>query len=287
MKPHPATIALLLAPTVLIVTGIAVTPMLYAIYVSLHGARYLVIDDFVGFSNYLRLLRDPQTIAALATTLKYVFGSLIIVIPFAFILASVLNRPIRFIPVFRTIVLLPWILSEVVVAMLWAWILSASFGPVNYLLVSLGLERVRFFSTPELALPTVILINTWWSYALPTVLLLAGLQTVPHELYESAKVDGANLWVVVTKITLPIISTTLLITIILVTLLYFNRLTIILVLTGGGPLRATETLALRTYLEGFQSFRMGLSASLGVLIFLCNLAFSMGYIRVIRRDVTQ
>jgi len=280
-------ISLLIAPTLALVIGVSLYPMFYAFNVSVHNTHYLQIGDFVGFQNFITLFRDPAIIQIFTVTLKYVLGSLCCAIPLALLLAIILNRSLRFIQVFRVLVLLPWVFSEVTAGMLWSWVLNPSFGPINYLLAKMGLSKVLFLGSAATALPTVMFINIWWSYALPTVLILAALQTIPPELHEAARIDGAGSWAIFKHVTFPLIAPTVVVAAIQLTLIYFNKLTLVLVLTGGGPLRETMILSLQTYMEAFQNYRMNMATSLGIIIFLCNIIFSISYVSAIKREAAE
>ena len=199
------------------------------------------------------------------------------------IFALMLNRPIRFRAAFRTTLIVPWTLSQSVTAMLWLWLLNPSYGPVKFALDQAGLPVTGFLSNPDWALPIVCLVNTWMSFPLPTVLFLAALQTVPKELYEAARVDGASAWTVFWRVTLPFIKSTVMTTAIMVTLQFFNIVTLIYVMTGGGPLGTTQTLSLRVFLDGFFNFKVASAAAVGMVIFFLNIAFSFAYIRVLRQ----
>jgi ABC-type sugar transport system permease subunit len=135
-----------------------------------------------------------------------------------------------------------------------------------------------------LALPILILVNTWMTYPLPTVLFLAALQAVPRELYESARIDGCGGWASFWRVTLPYLQTTIVTTAIMLTLQFFNMVTLIYVMTGGGPLGLTQTLSLRVFLDGFFNFRVAGAAAVGMVIFVLNIVFSLSYIRVLRRS---
>lgn len=277
-------VALLLSPALLLVGLVSFYPMAHAVYVSFHKTRYLELEAFAALDNFTALARDPGVVRSVSVTLKYVLGSLGLALSLGMLLALTLNRPLRFGGLFRTIVLLPWVLSQVVTALLWTWLLEPSYGPVNYLLNEMGIGKVFFLASPMAALPTLIWTNVWASYPLATVLILAALQTVPLELYEAARIDGAGAWDRFTRITLPLISSTVLVAAIVLTLFYFNMVTLILVLTGGGPLERTETLGLRVFYEAFQNFRVGRATALAVVILLCNVVFSVTYVKILRRE---
>lgn len=274
---------MLLLPSLILVGGIAFYPIYYAVDISLYQTRFLQKTSFVGLAQYTRLLLDPEFIRALETSLKYTLGSLVLTLPIGMIFALLLNRPIRFRAAFRTILIIPWMLSQTVTGMLWLWMLNPTYGPIKYLLDQVEFHEVLFLENPDWALTIVVLVNTWLTYPLPTILFLAALQTVPRELYESAMIDGCGIWASFWRITLPYVQNTVMITAIIVTLRFFNMVTLIYVMTGGGPLESTQTLSVRVFLDGFFNFRLADAAAVGMIIFLLNILFSFSYIRVIRR----
>lgn len=274
---------LLLLPSLIILGGIAFYPIYYAVDISLYQTRFLQKMAFVGLGQYTRLLSDADFLRALRISLKFALGSLALTLPIGMIFALLLNRPIRFQATFRTILIIPWTLSQSVSGMLWVWVLNPSYGPVKYLLDQAGFTQVMFLSNPDWALTILILVNTWMTYPFPTVLFLAALQTIPRELYESANIDGCSTWASFWRVTLPYIQNTVMTTAIMVTLQFFNMVTLIYVMTGGGPLGTTQTLSLRVFLDGFFNFRLAAAAAMGMIIFLLNIAFSLSYLRVLRR----
>ena len=175
-------------------------------------------------------------------------------------------------------------MSQVIAALLWGWLLNADYGSIGYLASKAFATRLDVYGSPNLAMAGVVLANVWHSYAFPMVLLLAALQTIPAEVVEAARVDGAGRGSVFWRITLPLVRPTLLITVIMLTLHYFNMVTLLFVLTGGGPANATETLSVRLFNEAFLFQNLGFASMVGVIIFLLNLVFSLGYIRVLRQE---
>jgi len=273
-----------LAAAVLLVLLVSLYPILYAVRLSLYETEYLTIGRFVGLKNFVRAALDPRVQNAVRASLTYVFGSLALVLPIGLGLALLLNRPIRFRTAFRTILIVPWIVSQTVTAMLWAWLLNPNFGPVNYLLTTLGLGRVMFIANPGMAMKTLIAANVWQSYPYAMILLLAALQTIPGQLYEAALIDGASAAKCFRYVTLPMISNVLLVVVIMCTLHYFNMVTLMYVLTGGGPVFRTETLSLKVFLEAFTHWDMSLASTVGIAIFAFNVLFSLLYIRLLRRE---
>lgn len=272
---------LFLAPSLLFVLAISVYPIVYAIYVSLHDTVYLRLTAFVGLKHYVAFLTSSSGQNNILRSLIYVAGSLLLAMPLGVFLAVLLNREIRFRTIYRTLLVIPWVISQVVTALTWGWMVNAQFGPVPFLLSQFFGIRVDLLS-PELAMVTLITANVWQSFPYPMLLTLAALQTVPAEIKEAALVDGAGLWARFWRITVPLISSTILITLIMLTLHYFNMVTLPLVLTGGGPVSTTETLSLRAFLEGFQFNRYGFASAIAVYIFLFNVACSLLYIKILR-----
>lgn len=277
---------LFMLPAVLLVALVSIYPIAYSGFLSLFKTRFLERTAFVGFGNYYDLLTDLNVWRNFRLSLTYVAGSLAITIPFSLGVAMLLNQPVKFRAVFRAIIILPWAVSQTIIALLWAWLLNGDFGPGPYILELIGLGRVTPLSDPTQALIVLICVNAWASYPLATTLLLAAIQTIPAELMEAARVDGASRWKSFTLITLPLIRSTILITTILLSLHSFNMVTLVFILTGGGPVGSTEVLSLRTFNEAFQFWRIGYASALGISIFLINVVCSVVYIRAMRREAT-
>jgi multiple sugar transport system permease protein len=275
---------LFLVPSILLVVSVTFYPIIYAVRVSLYDTFYLKTTKFIGLRHYLKFLQDPAGWNNVVSSLVYTFGSLAIAIPFGLALALLLNMPIRCRVLFRTLIIVPWIVSQIVTALLWGWLLNPQFGPVNFFIREWFGAPFDFLGNAGSAMPTLILTNVWRSFAYPMLLLLAALQTVPEQLHEAAKVDGANVWQRFWKITLPLIRNTLLITVIMLSLHYFNMITLPFILTGGGPVGATDVLSLRVYREAFAFYHMGFASAVAVYIFIFNIVFSLLYIKILRTE---
>lgn len=273
-----------IAPTVLLLLLVVAFPIVYSFYVSLHQTDYLEIGRFAGLRHYLLLLRDDVIRRNVLVSVKYVIGSLLGAVPLGLLLAVVLNLRLPGSGWFRTVCALPWVISQTVTALLWIWLLDPSFGPVNYLLDRAGIGRINFVATEATALPVLVAVNVWMSYPFAMILFLAGLQTVPGELYEAARIDGATAAQRFRHVSLPLLRSTILATCVMLTLYYFTMVTLVLIFTGGGPIGSTEVLSLRVFNETFLYWRIGRAAALGVVIFLLNAVFSLVYVRVLRRD---
>ncbi|WP_011583081.1 MULTISPECIES: carbohydrate ABC transporter permease [Chelativorans] len=274
----------LLAPALIIALGISFYPAYYAVDISLHRTSFFQKLNFVGLDNYRRLFLNPEFAQALVATMKFTFGSVVLIIPMGLAFALLLNQPIRFSAFFRTVLILPWALSQSVTAMLWMWILNPSYGPGNFILEQLGLPSILFLSEPNWTIWIVTAVNAWMSYPLPMVLFLAALQTVPKELYDAAQIDGCSGWRQIWHISIPWIKSTIMTTLIVMTLQVVNMVTLLYVMTGGGPLGTTQTLSLFVFEDGFFNFKLASAACAGVIIFVLNIIFSMSYIRVLRQS---
>jgi ABC-type sugar transport system permease subunit len=279
MRPY-----LLMAPALLLVAAVSFVPLGQAILQSLHRSNYLDLGDFVGLLNYQRFLLSESGIQRAWNSLAFVLGSLLVAMPLGFGLALLLNLPLRARGLIRTLLILPWLVSNTVAAILWAWILSAQFGPVAPLLAALGVTMPNPMTSQALAMPALILCNAWGSYPLVMVFVLAALQTIPTELQEAARIDGATGWQRFRHIIFPLVRNTTLVTLVLTTLHTFNGVSIVLIMTGGGPVGATDVMALRVFEEGFKFYRMGLATAGAVIIFGLNIVFTIAYMRVLRGD---
>ncbi|MGB4135427.1 MAG: sugar ABC transporter permease [Microbacterium sp.] len=273
---------LLLSPALVLIILVAVVPIGLAVYYSLFSTSYLTVRDFVGFKNFADLFSSPRFHNALIVSLKYVIGSLALALLIALPLAASLTGAGRATSVLRAIVFLPWVISQVVTALLWVWMLNPSFGPISAMLAAFGIPPLEMLSSPGTAIVAIVIANVWATYPLATVLLLAAMQSVPDELYDAAAVDGCGPWRGFLHVTIPGIRSALAMTAINLTVYYFNMVTLIYTMTGGGPLRSTETIALNIYLEAFVNNRLSTASAYGVIALLLNIVFAVSYIRVLR-----
>jgi len=275
--------AVFIAPAIVAVFLVSIYPIFDAAVLSLFQTRYAEKLRFVGVANYLALWNDASIWASAGKSLVYTGASLALVLPLSLGLAMLLNSAIPLRSTARTIIVLPWVVSQTVVALLWAWLLNADFGPIAYAAQSLTGSRPALLASPIGAMAALIVVNVWASYPQATLLLLAAIQTVPGELHEAAHIDGASAWKRFRFVTLPLIKPTLQVVLIQLTLLYFNMVTLIFTLTGGGPLAATDTLALRVLKISFEDWNLGRGAALGLVITAINFAMSALYVRALRQ----
>ncbi len=274
--------AAFLLPAVAFVAVVSIYPIFDAVSLSVHATSYAQVGAFIGLRNYVALAFDPGIWRDGRNSLIYTAFSLALVLPYSMGLAILLNRPIPGRGLFRTLIIMPWVTSQTITALVWGWLLNGDYGALTYLLQLLAGHRIAVLASPAGAMATLIGINVWASYPLATLLFLAALQTVPKELYEAASVDGASRWGSFAHVTAPMIRPTALVVIIQLTLLYLNMVTLIYVLTGGGPLNGTETLAVTVLKMSFQNWEIGKGAALGMVLTAINVLFSLVYMRALR-----
>jgi multiple sugar transport system permease protein len=275
---------LLVLPAVLLVVLVTFFPILQAINLSFHQTNYLRQGRFVGLQHYLSFFADPLSRQNLKNSFAFTFGSLAFSLPLALGLALLLNRPFPGRAMFRTILIVPWVVSQLLTALLWRWLDSPPFGPLAYILGLLTSSRVDILGTPDTALGGVILANVWRTFPYAMILTLAALQTIPNELYEAARIDGAGRWNLFRYVTFPMIQNTFLIATIILSIHYFNMIELPLILTGGGPVNRTELLGLRVYREAFVLFKFGFGSAVAMIMFAVNIVVSLAYIRILRAE---
>jgi multiple sugar transport system permease protein len=271
-------------PAFLLVAAVSFLPLFYAIRQSVYSADYLELGDFVGLQNYTDLFNVGGGLWNLRSSFYFVGGTLALAIPLGVLLAVLLNRPILFRNFFRTILIFPWVVAQVVTGLLWMWLYDSRLGPLVDALGRLGITLPNPLTDVNLAMPSLIITNVWRSYPLVMVFTIAALQTVPVELTEAARIDVPSAWNRFWYVTFPLIKNTILVAVVLTTLHTFNTVTMVLVMTGGGPVDATQVLALRVFREGFQFYRMDIATTCAMVIFLLNIVFTLVFLRVLRRE---
>jgi multiple sugar transport system permease protein len=195
------------------------------------------------------------------------------------------KRGMRTSIVTRTAVLSAWAIPGVIIGIIWSILYEQSAaGILNYLLSFVGFGEVPFLSNPQVALASVTLANVWRGTAFSMILLYAGLQTLPDDVMEAARVDGANAWQRLTRVMLPLLAPMLFINLVIVSIETFNTFDMVLALTGGGPGRSTEIAALSVYNQIFEQFNLGQGAATAVLLVAVNLIMTFVYVRFLERD---
>lgn len=223
---------------------------------------------FVGLKNFKRLLSDETFRISFGNTIYYTVATVPLTLVCALLLAILLNKGIKGVKVYRAVFFLPYITSIVAVAVVWNMLLHPTMGPVNEFLKWIGIQNPPgWTASTEWALPAVIITSIWRSVGYYMVIYLAGLQGIPGELYEAATVDGANWWHKFKSITLPMLTPTTFFVMVMLTINSFKVFDLILVMTGGGPGRATNVLVYQIYNEAFINFKFGYSSAIAMVLF--------------------
>lgn len=260
-------------------------PMVSSAWVSLHEWNLISPMTWVGLDNYVHLLTDPGTRQVFTNTIFYIVGYFPLVYAGGLALAIVLNRRLAGRSAFRAAYFLPVVTSWVVVALVWQWLLNPSTGLVNQILGFFGLYEPGWWTDPTWAMPSVILASAWKDLGFVMVILLAGLQTIPQQLYEAARLDGASGWKVFRHVTLPLLSPATFFVVVITLINGFQVFDQVYVMTGGGPAGASQVVVGEIYDLTFRYGRAGEASALSWLLFLVILAVTALQIRGQRRWV--
>lgn len=258
-------------PALVLLVAVAYLPIIYAMALGFyHKTAFNPAMNWAGLYNFLWLLRDGDLWAALGRSLAFTIGSVSLQLVWGLFFALLLNRAFRGQAVFRSLVILPYLLPTIVVGLVFKWVLNPEYGIVNQVLMDLGLIRlpINFFGGLNSAMLSVIGVTVWQYGSFAALLIMARLQAISPKLYEAAKVSGAGPLRCFLDVTLPNLRTTLLLIALLRGIWMFNKFDIIWIITSGGPLQVTETLPLYAYRLAFQDFDFGKAAAACTIMFL-------------------
>lgn len=262
------------APALLVIAVFFFFPIVAAFLISLTDFDIYALADlanlrFVGLSNYAKLLETPLFWQALGNTLYFVVAGVPLSIAASLGAALLLNsRLARFKPLFRTALFAPVVTTLVAVAVIWRYLFNTRYGLLNYALGAIGIDPVDWLGDPHWAMPAIILFAVWKNFGYNMIIFLAGLQSIPEELYEAARIDGASLWRQFRSITLPMLSPVVLLVTILTVAGYFQLFAEPYVMTQGGPLQSTVSVLYFMYEEGFKWWNLGSASAVAFVLFL-------------------
>jgi len=254
---------LLVSPYLIFVVVFVLFPVVFCFFLTFHKWNIIAPMHFVGTANYTRLVHDRLFWKAIGNTLKFLLLHIPLQLVVSLLLAQLLNQQIRAKSFFRASFFMPVIVSGVVVTILWQQLLGYDSGLINRLLVTLGIQKTGWLIDPDIAIYSIAVMATWKNVGLYVILFLVGLQTVPTQYYEAAKLEGASRWQQFYHITLPMINPTIFMVVILSTIGGFSLFIEPYIMTGGGPLNTTLSAVLYIYKQAFQYYNMGYSATLG------------------------
>ncbi len=268
----------------LLVTGI---PIIMGLIMSFTNYDGFNTFDFIGFDNYIKMFQDEYFQISLTNNIIYTVATVTFTLIFALLLAVALNTGIRGTSIFRTLFFFPNISSMVAVGIVWSMLFHPTRGPINLFIQSLGIQSPpQWLVSSDTALLSIIIVAIWKQTGYYMILILAGLQSIPKQLYESAEIDGAGIIKQFFKITLPMLSPTMFMVTILSVINSFQVFDLVAVMTEGGPGRATNVLVYRIYQEGFNFSRFGYASAMAYFLFLIILVITLIQFRGQKKWVT-
>jgi multiple sugar transport system permease protein len=279
---------LLIMPAAVVIGAILIYPTLFNFLISTlewsWSASAAAPKPFVGLQNFVTLFNEARFWNALKVSILLLIFGILLEYVLGLGLALLMNEQVRGFKIFRTIFILPMILAPIVVGIQWRYLLSGNFGIVNYILTRMGFHPPSWLSDPHLTLGTIVVVDTWMYLPFVALILLAGLQQIPREIYEAAEVDGANAWAKFTSITFPALIPATIMVLLMRGTEIFRAFDVVYVMTGGGPGRSTEVLGMMLYKTAFSEGNLGTAAALALIIGFVGMVIGFFFIRMIRTD---
>lgn len=277
---------LFVMPAMILVIALLMYPVISSILFSFTNKHLLKPTyEFIGFTNYIDILTNPEFYTAFLTSIKWTVLSMVAQVFVGLVLAMSLNRIRKFKGIFRTLLIIPWAFPSIVIAFSWKWILNDIYGFLPNLLINLNITDtpISLLSNPALVFWTVLFINTWFGAPLMMVNILSALQTIPADQYEAAQIDGASSWQSFYHITLKHIRLVIGLLVVLRTIWVFNNFELIYLITGGGPTNITTTLPIYAYNTGWGMKQIGMASAITVILLLFLLTICFFYFKVLNK----
>jgi multiple sugar transport system permease protein len=278
--------AVFIAPALLGFLVFLLWPTLRGIYLSFTRFNLLTPAEWVGLDNYVRMVHDPIFWDSLSVTVEYVAINIGVQTVSALAIAVLLQRLTQS-AVLRGVVLTPYLMSNVVAGIVWLWILDTQLGIGNEIIAGLGFDRIPFLADETWAIPTIAFINVWRHVGYTALLLFAGLQAIPNDMYEAAKVDGASEWRMFWRITIPLLRPVLAVVLIMTVIGSFQVFDTVAVTTNGGPANATNVLQFYIYGAAFGRFQFGYASAMSVALLVVLSAITFLQYRLTRAGQTD
>lgn len=278
---------LLVTPGLAVFIAIIMYPFLSAILMSFTSRSLLSpVYENVGLQNYIKLFRDPYFFKTLLVTLLFVLGSTLLPFTLGLVWAIILNEKFRASEFLRGVTLVNWIIPGTAIGFLWSWIFNGQYGVLNGILLKLGLidEGISFLGQSSTALICVIIARTWQMLPWYMAFLLGGLQSVPMDRIEAARIDGANNWQVFWRIVIPSMRQIAFLVLALGAIGNLQHFDLPWTMTQGGPARATTTLSIEVYKTAFKNWKLGAAATVGTVWALLLMAFSFVYLKMVNES---
>lgn len=258
-------------------------PALRGLYLSFTDYNLLRPPTFIGFDNYVAISTDPVFWNSLGVTLEYVFINVGVQTIAALALAVLMQRFTRSMVV-RGVIMLPYLIANVIVALVWFWLCDYNLGIINAVLDFFGIDKVGFFGNENIAMGTIAMVNVWRHLGYTALLLFAGLQAIPKDVYEAAEVDGAGEWRVFRSVTLPLLRPVLAVVLVVTVVGSFQIFDTIAVTTGGGPVDSTRAINYYIYQRAFERLDFGYASALAVILMIILAAIALLQNKLLRAN---
>jgi ABC-type sugar transport system permease subunit len=270
-------------PALVLEAAFVFAPLLLSIWYSLHKVRYFELGAMVWLGNYLDVVTHPVFLNSLLVTALFSLTALFFTFLTGFALALFLNRDGPFSVLLRTVVLIPYVIAMLVGSLLLKWLFSADAGLIAMANAYLGMSIATILADPTYAMAALVANAIWRDSAFAMIMLMAGLKSIPPSLIDAAHIDGAGWWMTFRRIVLPLLKPAMLITMVRLLLHFANVLTFPLILTGGGPNNATDTVALRIFRVGFEDYDLGRANAMAILLCVFNVMAVMLLLAAFRK----
>lgn len=278
---------LLILPIIILIVIVVTLPEIWAVIMSLTDYRPGSPIKFIGFANFERILSDQNFLDSFWTTLRFVVYGVSLQIVLGTAVALLMARQFRGQKLWIALILAPMAMSPAILGTTWKYLFNSEFGPINYAMFQLGVEPIYWFTNASYAFAALLIVYTWNHIPGVFVLIYPALISIPPEYHEAAAIDGANKFQIFRYVTLPFIRPALIIALIFRTIISLRAFGEILVLTKGGPFRATEVMSIYLYKEGFVYFSWGTSAAVGVIILIVTLFIASPQIRLLAKQMME
>jgi multiple sugar transport system permease protein len=281
---------LLLLPIIILMAGLFIYPLLMTFRNSLFATKFGFGEmEFYRLGNFINLFQDEVFIITLKNTALWTIGNVIIQLTIPLVIALILNNKFKGAFIFRSLILIPWITPIVAVSMMARWLLEPNIGLVSRMLLNIGIiqKPLNLLGSSTLALPTLIIINSWQFMPFGTLLMLAALQTIPKSLYDASKVDGASPWQTFKYITYPLIASMIGFVFFLAFAWNFNSFGLIWTTTQGGPVNSTEILPVSIYRTAFRASNMGESSAISTMIAIFLIVIGFLFFKYVLKEGTS
>jgi multiple sugar transport system permease protein len=274
---------LFLAPTLLGLLFFSLGPVIAGFLISFTNWNILLPPQWVGMDNYQALIDLALPRKVLRNTLYYTGINVPLNMTLALVTALLLNQKLRWVTFYRAVYFLPVVSSTVAAALIWSWLFSPNFGPINYILENIGIPGPAWLGSTAWAMPAVIIMSVWKGFGINMLIFLAGLQSIPQELEEAAMIDGASRWQRFWQVTWPLLTPTTFFVLVISCIASFQVFEQVFVMTNGGPAYATTVLGLFIYLNAFRYNNMGYAAAAAYVLFAIIMVFTLVQFRLQER----